>query len=546
MSYKGELKQQSTTKGFAVLSAAGMLVKVLSLLYLPFLLRIIQDEGYGVYNVAYQVYVFVYVITNSGIPAAISKLVSELTAVGNYKDAVKSFKIARFMLLILGTVMSVLMMVFAYPLAKALHYEKSALSILALAPSILFTSVASAYRGYFQGRGNMTPTAISQVIEQILNTVFTLVFAALLIKYGLEAGCAGGTIGTTLGAFCSALYLIVFYEKNKIIRVPKVKSDIEVVRYSNKAIARKIVRYGIPITICIGMTYAGNLVDLMNTKIRLLDAGLSDTQATISYGYLVKYQQLINVPIAIITALSMAILPAISGAAALKDKKNVADKINYAFRLCFMIAVPSAIGLAVLSLPIFKMLFTPRYASGAYLMTYGSIVLVFTSVMQIQTTILQSIGKLYTATLYSAVGIICKIIANYFLIAIPSINILGAVFGSIIGFSIPVMLNHKVIKRSIKVKFNFLAHSVKPLIASAFMGLVVYIVYINIHFITNFAMKDYVYAANAVPTVIAIIIGMFVYLFGLILTGGITKEDLNTMPSKVTRLMPEFMKKRIR
>lgn len=543
MRIKGEIKQQSTSKGFAVLSAAGMVVKILSLLYLPFLLRIINEEGYGVYNAAYQVYAFVYVLTNSGIPVAISKLVSEYIAVKDYKDAVRSFKMARFMLLIIGTVMSILMLCFAYPLAHILHYDKSALAILALSPAILFTSVASAYRGYFQGRGNMVPTAVSQVIEQIMNTIFTLVFAALFIKYGMPAGCAGGTIGTTLGAFFSAAYLIYFYEKNKRIRVPSNEEIYEGPRHSGKQIASKIANYGIPITVCVGMTYAGNLVDVFNTKARLLVSGMSDPVATINYGYLAKYQQLLNVPIVIISALAMAILPAISGAAAVKNKSIVKSKINYAFRMCFMISIPSAVGLAILSTPIFKLLFTAKYAHGANLMLYGSAVLVLTSVMQIQTTILQGIGKLYTATFYSILGIVFKITANYFLIAIPRINILGAVFGSIIGFSIPVMLNHRIIKKNLKLKFRFLSHSIRPLISAAFMGLVVYIIYreadIALVFLKNSYMK------NALSTVLAVFIGVYTYLLGLILTGGITKDDVANLPPRAVKFIPSFMLRRI-
>lgn len=543
MRIKGEIKQQSTSKGFAVLSAAGMVVKILSLLYIPFLLKIIDNEGYGIYTAAYQVYAFVYVLTNSGIPVAISKLVSEFIAVKNYKDAVRSFKMARFILLIIGTVMSVLMMCFAYPLAHVLHYDKSALAILALSPAILFTSIASAYRGYFQGRGNMVPTAVSQILEQIMNTIFTLVFAALFIKYGMPAGCAGGTIGTTLGAFFSAAYLIYFYEKNKRIRVPSGEEMYQGPRHSGKQIASKIANYGIPITVCVGMTYAGNLVDLFNTKVRLLAAGMSDPVATINYGYLVKYQQLLNVPIVIISALAMAILPAISGAAAVKNKSVVQSKINYAFRMCFMISIPSAVGLAILSTPIFKLLFTAKYANGAYLMLYGSVVLVLTSVMQIQTTILQGIGKLYTATFYSILGIAFKITANYILIAIPSVNILGAVFGSIIGFSIPVMLNHRIIKKNLKLKFRFLAHSVRPLISAAFMGLIVYIAYKEGAFIFEFIKSGYM--KNAVVTVLAVIIGAYTYLLGLIFTGGITKNDIANLPSRAVKFIPSFMLKRI-
>lgn len=535
-----DMKEQSTTKGFAILSAAGMIVKILSLLYIPFLIAIIGDEGYGIYGSAYQVYVFIYVLTNSGIPVAISKLISELTAVGNYKDAVKSFKIARFLLLLLGTVMAVIMLIFAGSFAHLVN-PKAYYSILALAPCVLFTSIASAYRGYFQGRGYMTPTAVSQIIEQTINTIFTLVFAALLIKFGVEAGCAGGTVGSTLGALFSVAYLILFYERNKGIKVHRKNTDIEIRRLSNKQIVKKIINYGIPITLSVGLTYAGNLIDVWNTRSRLVAAGMTGTEASVLYGYLMKYTQLMNVPIALITSLCAAILPAIAGAAALGDKKRVREKINYAFRLSFLISIPSAFGLTVLSDPIYKLLV---FRGGSNIMKIGSIVLVLMAVMQIQITILQSLGKLYTATLYSFIGIVFKITANYFLIAVPSINILGAVFGSIIGYLIPVILNHRMIKKTLRVRFSLLYHGYKPIISSLLMSVVVYIIYHNLIYIISFINKGYI--ANAVSAVIAIIAGMFTYLFALILTGGIRKSDINGLPRKITRIIPKFMYVRIR
>ena len=153
-----------------------------------------------------------------------------------------------------------------------------------------------------------------------------------------------------------------------------------------KKLMKKIINYGVPITICVGMTYAGNLVDVWNTKVRLMAGGLSDVNSTILYGYLTKYQQLMNVPITIISSLSAAILPAISAAFAVKNNKRVRDNINYSFRLCFLIAIPCAVGFSVLSDPIFKLL---KFRGGSYIMAWGSVVLVLMSLMQIQTTILQ-------------------------------------------------------------------------------------------------------------------------------------------------------------
>ncbi|NEZ46390.1 polysaccharide biosynthesis protein [Clostridium niameyense] len=531
------MEEQSVTKGFAILSIAGILGKILSLLYIPILRYILKDEGYGIYTAAYQIYAFMFVLTNAGIPVAISKLISELTATDRHKDAIRAFKLARIMLLLLGSIMAFFMIILARPLANITQYSRAYIAVVALAPSILFTSVASAYRGYFQGRANMIPTAVSQVIEQILNTIFSLVCAALLIKYGLELGCAGGTIGTSIGALFSALFLLNYYNRNKKIKYNKIKER----KYSNRQLIRKIIQYGLPITLCVGMNYAGNIVDLYNTKSRLMVGGFTNSQATILYGFLGKYQQLINVPIAIITSLSAAILPAISGAVVNGDKKAVKSNINYAFRLCFLIAIPSAVGLRVLSRPVYEML---KLGRGYDIMGYGALVLVFMAIAQIQTTILQSIGKLNIATIYSLIGIICKIAVNYFLIAIPSINIKGAIYGSIVGFLVPIILNHRIIKKTLRVKFNLLKPMVKPLISAEIMGVVVFAVFKGIHMLLSLVNKGYI--TNFLATVVAILAGILFYGFALALTGGLNKEDLNKLPNKFVRLIPNFIKRRLK
>jgi stage V sporulation protein B len=534
------MKEQSTTKGFAILSAAGMATKVLSLLYIPFLLRIIGDVGYGIYGASYQIYAFVFVITNSGIPVAISKLISELNATGNYRDSIRGFKIARFMLIMLGIVMSIFLVVFAMPLAKLTKYKSAYLSLISLAPAILFTSVSSAYRGYFQGNGNMTPTAVSQVIEQALNIVFSLIFAAFLIKYGVEVGCAGSTIGTSVGALISASFLMMCYSQySKSLKWKN--SQYTVIKITTRQIVRKIINYGIPITLCVGMTYAGNVVDLMNTKSRLIFGGFTEDTATMLYGFLVKYQQLLNVPIAIISSLAMAILPAISAASVVNDKLEVKNRINYSFRLCFLVAIPCAVGLAILSQPIFSLL---KFRGGAYIMRFGSIVLVFMAVMQIQTTILQGIGKLYVATVYSILGITFKIAVNYYLIAKPHINILGAIVGTIIGYLIPIILNHKKINESLKVNINMITHAVRPLISSIVMGIIVFFVYYILNMLTGFMSIEYI--SNAIATIISILVGMFVYVFMMVSIGGVTKRDLDNMPSTVKRFIPKLILMRIK
>lgn len=539
------MKEQSTAKGFAILSMATIIQKVLSLLYVPFLVKILGGSTpYGIYYAAYQIYAFIFVLTNAGIPVAISKLVSEFVAVKNYKDAVKSFKLARFVLIIIGTVMSIMLFVLARPLAGLMKMPKASLAVMALGPSIFCTSVSSAYRGYFQGRGNMTPTAVSQLLEQIVNTTLSLVFAALLLRYGVEAACAGATVGTTFGALVSAIYLIVTYEKNKHFRIPKEYYEQAKRKHSSKQILRKIANYGVPITLCIGMQNAGNLVDSGNTKSRLLAGGFADDKATGMFGMLGQYQTLMNVPIAIISTLSVTILPAISAAVAVKDKKALSNRINYAFRVCFLIAIPSAVGFSIMSLPIYKVIY-PSTSTGFRIMFLGSFILVLMSLVQIQTSILQGIGKIYNVTIYSIIGIVVKIVTNYILIAIPAINVYGTIIGSFLGFSTTIFLNYRLMKKSMRVKFGMLKHAVKPLISSIIMGGAVCIVYTVINLALTLVIKK-AYFDNLVAFVFAVIAGVFVYIACLAITRGIRKSDLDSFPRKIRKLIPRPIMELIR
>ncbi|MBZ9624802.1 polysaccharide biosynthesis protein [Clostridium sp. FP2] len=542
MSERANLKKQSTTKGFAILSAAGFMVKILSLLYVPFLIKILGKEGYGIYARAYPIFIYIYILTNAGIPVAISKMVSELIAIGNYKDAVKTFKIARFLLFLLGLIMSLLMLVFAGQLANITKSATARLAIMALAPTVLITSVLSAYRGYFQGRGNMTPTAVSQVLEQIANTIFSLAFAAYFIKYGISAGAAGGTIGTSLGALVAAIYMIYAYEKNKVFIVPKGYNKLNIKRLTTKKLIKKLLSYAMPMTVCLGIQQAGLLIDLRLVQLRMFDAGIVEKQVAILWGVLTQYTTLIGVPIAIISSLAITILPSISSLMALRDRKAVRSKVNYAFRLCFLVAVPSAVGLAVLSKPIIELI---QYDSDvSRLLIYGSVVIILMAVVSIQTSILQGLGKLYLVTFYAVIGLIGKIIINYIFVAIPSINILGAVMANGVSFAIILILNHNTMNKVLRIKVSLFSHAIKPIIASGGMAIVAKIVYGSFNFTFSFVREGYV--ANAFAILVAMPLAILTYFFILVIIGGITKEDLGVLPHKIKKLIPKYILNKIR
>ncbi|MDF2505958.1 polysaccharide biosynthesis protein [Clostridium sp.] len=528
------MKEQSNSKGFAILSTAMMIVKLLSLIYSPFIFRILGgNRSFGIYNVTYMIYTFIYVITNSGIPSAISKLVSEFIVVGNYRSATKIFKISRLMLIIVGTIMAIVMFLVSAPITRIMHSPEARYSVIALCPAILFTSVGSTYRGYFQGRGNMKPTAISQVLEQIFNTVFSLLFAALLIGYGIEYGCVGATIGTTLGALVSSLFLIITYEKSKNSEGFNLKNTGKRIIHTNKQIFKRIVKYSIPITLCIGVPSLGSLIDIYNMISRLMVGGISENYAQSLYGIYSKFNVLTAVPITIISALAVTVLPAISKAVTLNNKKLTENKINFAYKISFIISIPAAVGLSVLSKPIYALL---KYNDGYNIMLVGAGIVIFMALFQIQISILQGMGKIYIVTLYSILGIVIKYAINYILIAIPSINIYGAIIGSLVGFLVPVILNSIYIKVNLKLKIQLKAYIFKCIISSIAMGLAGYVIYIVLNFAIGFVTKGYI--NNAISVIVAIVVSIIIYVYTMILNKGITDDELNLLPHRIRRFIP--------
>jgi stage V sporulation protein B len=158
------MTKQTFLKGAAILGLAGLLVKIIGAFYRIPLAYIIGPEGMGLYQMAYPIYTTLLYISVAGIPTAISKMVAERIALGHRRDAHRVFMISFKLLLILGIITTVLLLLATPLLALYLKNQKSLYPLLAIAPSLFFVSMISAYRGYFQGMQQMVPTALSQII----------------------------------------------------------------------------------------------------------------------------------------------------------------------------------------------------------------------------------------------------------------------------------------------------------------------------------------------------------------------------------------------
>jgi stage V sporulation protein B len=561
------VKQQSTVKGFTVLGVASILNKVLSIIYVPFLTIMIGDVGNGIANVGYIIYLLIYQITYMGIPVALSKMVSEQIAMGRYHDSLRTLKIANTLLFTMGLILGGALALGARWIANAVGTPASAMTLLTLSPTVLVASFSASFRGYFQGRQNMTPTSVSQIVEQAANTLFTLVFAWWMLKighahaamhgitdpdlanlYSLQWGAAGSGLGTTAGAVFSAIYLLVmFVRKRGDIRseaAAEDKSNLARGRSKLKAMALtsqltgQIIRYAAPVTLGALIVYSAGLVDMTFTKSRLMVAGFSEVDATGLYGILTtQYTKIIGVPLALANTLAVVMLPNISGTAALHDRAALHAKIDSGIRAALLITLPSAVMLAAMAEPVIRLLF-PHNVHGVDLMQIGSWVIVLTALVQLQTSVLQGMGRMQLPVLHMAIGLALKIGVNYVLIGIRSvdiagveigINVRGAVVGSAVCYGLASVLNYLRIRKIAEYRARWRSFLLPPLAASACMAAAAWGSWLGLQAILK-SLLPYVYWRNLAATVPALLLGLCVYAVCIVLFKGVSREEVLSIP----------------
>ncbi|MGG7142444.1 putative polysaccharide biosynthesis protein [Clostridium nigeriense] len=537
------MEQKSAGRGFLILSIAGIAGKLLSAIYVPLLTGVLGQTGYGIYVAGYDIFVFLIAVTSLGAQPAVTKVVTELRAMGNHKDALRAMKLSIKYLSIISIVIAGIFMALSFPISKLIYRERSALTFLFLGPAIIFAAILAGYRGYMQGVEEMESLAISQIIEQLINVVMSIIFAALLIwgTGSLEWGSAGGTVGTSLGAIIAIIYIIYIYNKKDFEEEAEKNHDPSRKRVSDKRIVKKIFMYAIPITLVAAVQNFAGVIDSITLARSLTSAGFNELQIDNLTSVLSYYKTLVYVPLAIVTALGTSIFPKIIQAFVYKNKRELKQQTSYSFRMMYIIVMPATFGLAILSKEIYTFLFPSN--SGYTLLMYGSTLLIFMSITTIQNVILQGINKLYLIIVSASLGLIAKIIINILLVSIPSVNVMGAVIATFISFIIPTIINHKKIKGFFKVNIPIVKQAIVPTICSLLMTIVILVAKFPIIKVAEALGGGRVIIAIA--TILLIAIGGVIYLYSMIYFGGIRRKDLDLISPKVYKFLPRSLRKEL-
>lgn len=531
------MKRQDTTKGFAILSAASIICKLLAFVYLPIQTMLVGDTGNGVIAAGFKLYCFILGLTYAGLPVIISKFVSESVEIGDYKGSRTVFSSAFSLMLVFGVTAALFTFLGARFLADWCGMPEAELMFKFFAPTFLFTSVSCSLRGYFQGRHNMTPTAISQVIEQLINSVMTVVFEFVFIQYALRinqntisfaaAGSAAATALAAAGSACFLGFLFMFSHRRQRIEEYD-KQTCEGSGRKTLSVFKMILKFSIPAVVS---AIAVSAIDVVDTRscVPLLTKYMSNDAAYALFGiYSTKFERLLTLPAVFATPLITAMLPVLAAARSRGDHKYFTDRVRESFRLNYIIVLPVVAGLTFLAKPILTVIFFSRNA-GDLMVILFSWTAVLHTVQTIQTGVLITLDKPLVPPVTMILGVLAKIVCNYALIPIPSINIYGAVIGGAVAYTVSIVINQYYINKQMTEKQGSLKNMLKPAGASVVMG----VLCLGLFTLLFNVLKGFTgggVLTNDIAALITIPFGAVVYFIILARTGTITSEDIEKFP----------------
>lgn len=524
-------------KGAIIIGAANLIAKFLGVFFRVPLTNWIGDVGMANYTFAYNIYTVLLMLALAGMPLAISRLVSESIARKEYRNAHKIFNVSLFMMLIIGLAGFLICFFGAGLITKNLGNPDAKYALKAVAPAIIIVPILSSFKGYFQGRQNMNPSAIAQLTEQLIRVISGLILAYILLGKGVEFAAAGGAFGASAGAASGLLIIFIIYLLNKRTIKLKIKHHDQHVEPTRK-IAKEILWIAIPIIIGAELMPIMNLIDMSIIMTRLQQTGWEYEAAKALYGLLGGFcVSLIAFPAILSESVAISMVPAIAKAKTEKNIKLMKENIKMGYRTTMIIAVPCMIGIFVLSEQILLLLY-PLQREACMKAAQTLMVLVISvlplALCQTSTGVLQAIGKQGIPVINIFIGCIAKVILTFTLVSMPGLNIKGAAIGTVVADTIAFLLNDIKVRKYTEVKFDFILTYVKPCIAGTIMGVFAFVSYKVISIILP----------GSIATLCTVILAAIIYIFSCLSIKAVNPDELDRIPggTKIKKFLPKKMR----
>lgn len=535
-----------------ILAMASMIVRVIGLLYRAPLTAIIGDEGNGYYGTAYNIYTIILMVSSYSMPSAISKLMAQKLAVGEYRNANRVFRCALTYGVLVGLVGSGLL----FFGARFLVPDVAVCVLQVFAPTVFLFGILGSMRGYFQARGSMVPTSVSQILEQLANAVVSIAAAWLLMQTAVGAdptrraqlGAMGSALGTGAGVLIALLFMVFCFRRSKEGRKAEILSDATGKAEKYRIFLRDTILVITPFMlsgVIMNLTTSLNQTIYMRMLIDLKGAG--ETATTTLYGIFSNKAVVIsNIPISIATAVSSAIIPGISAAYARRDETGARRQVGNAIRITSIIAIPSAVGLAVLARPITMLMF-PQMESlelASSLLSLLAVTVIFYSISTITNAALQSIGRMNLPLISAGIALVVQTVVLVLLLRFTDLDVRALVLVSILYSVMIFAVNQYYLRRFLGIRQDVRRDYLQPLVCAALMGAAAKAVYYLVSMAAE-PMRNLpkgFYFRNLAATAAALLAAVLVYGYTMVRSGTIRRKDLLSMPKgqSLVRLMEKL------
>ena len=508
-----------------ILAAAGIICRLIGLIYRVPLADILTDEGNGYYSTAYNIYTIVLLLASYSIPSAISKLMAGKLEQREYRNAQRIFYCA---LMYVGTV-GLVAGLFLFFGADFLLEGKAALVLKAFAPTVLIYGFLGVLRGYFQAHKSMVQTSVSQIFEQILNAAVSVGAAYYFMQVfeSPEYGAIGSALGTMAGVVTALFVMLWAYMINRGLIKKRIQRDKANVLDSYGDIFKSMLFIVTPIILS---TFIYNFNITLNnnlfTKIAMKHLGMTEQESYSIFGiYSGKAVLLSDVPVALASAMSAALIPVVSGAFIREGRKAAGEKVEVAVQTTMLFAIPAAVGMFALAEPVLDLLFsfsTPEDLQMAVLLLrMMTVSIAFYSLSTVSNGILQGIGKVNLPVINAAIALAVQTVVVVGLLLGTKLGIYALPIAFIVYAALMSVLNQLAVRKELDCRIRMGQVFVKPLISSLVMGVVAYLVYSVIYLVLP---------VNIVALGIAVVLALAVYGVAMIVCGGITEETLDNIP----------------
>lgn len=513
-----------------ILAVAGIIVRIIGLLYNSPMNAILGDEGMGYYNTAYYAYTIVLLISSYSIPSAISKVIAQKLAVKEYRNAHRVFQCALIYVLVVGSIAG-LFVFFGAGLLVQIDNAIPALRVLA--PTIFLSGILGVLRGYFQAHRTMVQTSVSQILEQLLNAGFSIWLAYVLMnsfvlrgqRESLAMGAAGGAIGTGIGVLTALLFMTAIYWLNRQTIFKRIQRDTHKDETWG-SIFKMILQVVTPFILSTFIYNANTFINQTVYQSMMIGTkGYTDIMVAAHTGIVGKPVKISNIPIALASAMAAALIPGISGDYARGDMKGARQKVDRSMKATMLISIPAAVGIGVLSKPIMWVLYPQRESIdlASMLLTVLAVSVVFYAVSTLSNAVLQSIGKLNSPVINAAVALILQTAA-----LVAMIYFLDPQYGTyyymiaIIIYSLSMCIfNGVAVRKHLDYKQEIDRTFLRPILSSVVMGIVVFLIYHGLY---------YLIPVNVLALGVSVVVGTVVYFVLVIRWKAVTEEELISMP----------------